>query len=563
MKKAAIYARFSSEGQREASIDDQVRNCIKLIDGHGWEIAGVYSDRAISGATTLRPDLQRLLSDARKQAFDVVVAEALDRLSRDQEATAGLYKLMTFLGIAIVTRAEGEVSELHVGLKGTMNALFLKDLALKTHRGIEGRVRKGRHGGGRYPYGYRAVRAWTDADEDVRGLRVVDPAQAEIVRRIFREFAAGRSPHAIARDLNAEGIVGPSGKAWLDTSIRGQANRRTGILRNDLYAGRLVWNKQTYVREPSTGKRLARIRDPEQRVETEVPDLRIVDQELWEAVQERFNRLRAAARESAKGDRWEFWKQRRPKHLFTGLIHCGKCGSPMTAIGKDYLACGASRCGGACTNRAGVRRRRIEEVVLEALKTRLMAPELVEEFILSFHEELNRRRAADDLQREEHKTELDRITKKLRGIYDAIAEGFRSPGLQDEVLALEAKQAELKRAIEAAPPPAPRFHPRLAELYREQVNELHVALNDPGARTEAATILRGLIDRISVIKGEKGFELELTGNIVKLVGLPGGEVPASFESSVRVVAGRRRLRARQPQSLRACRSEAQAAASPR
>jgi hypothetical protein len=83
------------------------------------------------------------LADARKGKFDIVVAEGLDRLSREQVTTATLFQQLSFIGIMIYTRADGEVSELHVGLKGTMNALFLKDLALKTHRGIEGRVRKG------------------------------------------------------------------------------------------------------------------------------------------------------------------------------------------------------------------------------------------------------------------------------------------------------------------------------------------------------------------------------------------------------------------------------------
>jgi DNA invertase Pin-like site-specific DNA recombinase len=535
VKKAAIYARFSSEGQREASIEDQVRNCTALIRDRGWQIAGIYSDRAISGATTLRPDFQRLLSDARKQAFDVVVAEALDRLTRDQETTAGLYKQLTFLDIAIVTRAEGEVSELHVGLKGTMNALYLKDLALKTHRGIEGRVRKGRSGGGR-AYGYRAVPPGPDTGEDARGLRIIDPVEADIIRRIYREFAAGRSPRAIARGLNTDGIPGPSGKPWRDTTIRGHATRRTGILRNDLYAGRLVWNKQIYVRDPSTGKRLARVRDRAERIEVDVPELRIVGHELWDAVQRRLDGIRSSDR-SAKIRRTEFWKERRPKHLLTGLIYCGKCGALMTAIGQDYLACTAARNGVGCSNRRSVRRGRIEEVVLEGLKTRLMAPKLVEEFIRSFHEELNRQSAASDLLREASQQELDRVTKKLRGFYDAIADGLRTPGLHAELMALEARQAELKEAIETTPPPAPRFHPRLAELYRQQVSELRIALNDPGGRTEAAAILRTLIDRIAVRGDGQDLVLELTGNIVKMLALPGGQVPAPFESSVKVVAG--------------------------
>ena len=327
MKRAAIYARYSSEGQREASIEDQVRNCTKLVTDRGWQVTGVYSDRAISGATTLRPDYQRLLADARARAFDVVVAEGLDRLSRDTEATAGLYKLLCFLGIAIITRADGEVTELHVGLKGTMNQLALKDLAIKTHRGIEGRVRKGRSGGGR-AYGYRVVKQRDASGEPIRGQRAVDPVEAEVVRRIFREFAAGNAPRAIARALNADGNRGPSGRPWRDTTIRGHATRRTGILRNDLYMGRLVWNKQTYVRDPASGKRVARVRNQDERIEVDVPELRIVDQRLWDLVQDRLNTI-SSSPGVAKSRKTEFWKLRRPKHLLTGLIKCGCCGSSM------------------------------------------------------------------------------------------------------------------------------------------------------------------------------------------------------------------------------------------
>jgi DNA invertase Pin-like site-specific DNA recombinase len=144
---AVIYARYSSELQREASIEDQVRLCRAVIEKEGWQYRHAYTDRAVSGASTLRPAYQNLLEDARLGQFDVVVAEALDRLSRDQEDVAGLFKRLRFAGVRLFTLAEGEINELHVGLKGTMNALFLKDLAQKVRRGLEGRVREGRSGG--------------------------------------------------------------------------------------------------------------------------------------------------------------------------------------------------------------------------------------------------------------------------------------------------------------------------------------------------------------------------------------------------------------------------------
>src|SRR6266849_5874876 len=151
--RAVIYACYSSELQRDASIEDQVRLCKTRIEAEKWVLGDVYSDHAMSGSIRMRPGYQKLLEDARTGAFDVVVAEALDRLSRDQEDIAALYKHLAFARVPLVTIAEGTITELHVGLKGTMNALFLKDLGQKVRRGLEGRVRAGSSGGG-LCYGY-------------------------------------------------------------------------------------------------------------------------------------------------------------------------------------------------------------------------------------------------------------------------------------------------------------------------------------------------------------------------------------------------------------------------
>lgn len=183
-----------------------------------------YADWAMSGASHLRPGYQQLLSDAHAGKLDVIVAEALDRISRDQEHVAAFFKQMRFCGVRLVTLAEGEISELHVGLKGTMNALFLKDLAAKTHRGLRGRVAQGRSAGG-ISYGYRVRREIDGNGEVVRGGREIDEVEAAIVRRIFQEFAAGASPNVIARRLNGEKIPGPGGRTWGDTTIRGHGGR--------------------------------------------------------------------------------------------------------------------------------------------------------------------------------------------------------------------------------------------------------------------------------------------------------------------------------------------------
>ncbi|MFD2238195.1 recombinase family protein [Aureimonas populi] len=257
MTRAALYARYSSDNQSEASIEDQFRLCREHAQRERWQIVGSYEDAAISGSSTiLRPGIQRLMRDAQHGEFNILLAEALDRISRDQADVATLYKHLKFAGITIVTLAEGEISELHVGLKGTMNALFLKDLADKTRRGLRGRVEKGKAGGG-LCYGYRVVKKFDGNGEPIRGDREIVLEEAEIVRRIFREFASGKSPKAIAVDLNRDGVPGPLGRAWGDTSIRGHVSRSTGIINNELYAGVLVWNRQRFVKDPSTGKRVS------------------------------------------------------------------------------------------------------------------------------------------------------------------------------------------------------------------------------------------------------------------------------------------------------------------
>jgi site-specific DNA recombinase len=283
---AVIYARYSSDLQREASIEDQVRLCRKRIEEEGWQYLHAYTDRAQSGASALRPAYQSLLGDARRGEFDVVMAEALDRLSRDQEDVAGLFKRLRFAGVRLFTLAEGEINELHVGLKGTMNALFLKDLAQKVRRGLEGRVREGRSGGG-LCFGYDVIREHDARGELIHGGRRINEAEATTVRRIFAEFAAGRSPRAIAHRLNTNGIAGPHGRNWGPSTIYGNWRRGTGVLNNELYIGKLVWNRQTFIKDPATGKRQARPNPSQEWVTQGIPDLRIVDDQLWSAVKAR------------------------------------------------------------------------------------------------------------------------------------------------------------------------------------------------------------------------------------------------------------------------------------
>jgi site-specific DNA recombinase len=211
--RAVIYARYSSDLQSTASIDDQIRLCRERVERENGTVVDLYADYAISGSSLRnRPSMQALLNQARNGKFDCVFAEALDRISRDQEDIAAIYKRLGHSGIRLFTLAEGEITELHVGLKGTMNALYLKDLAHKTRRGLRGRVESGRSGGG-LCYGYDVVHETAPDGTAVPGRRRINETEAEVVRQIFVSFASGHSPRRIALDLNRARIRAPGGLA--------------------------------------------------------------------------------------------------------------------------------------------------------------------------------------------------------------------------------------------------------------------------------------------------------------------------------------------------------------
>jgi site-specific DNA recombinase len=129
-KRVSIYARVSSDLQSAASINDQLRICAEWAAKQGLLVVGSYTDQSIPGASLIRPGIQQLLQDAAAGKVDIILTESLDRMSRDQEDIAHVFKRMRFYGVRIVTLSESEVNNLHIGLKGTMGALYLKERAI-------------------------------------------------------------------------------------------------------------------------------------------------------------------------------------------------------------------------------------------------------------------------------------------------------------------------------------------------------------------------------------------------------------------------------------------------
>ena len=324
--RCGLYARFSSDSQHPASIDDQVLACGRYATQQGWQVLEEhrYVDEALSGVgVEHRPAYRRLLAALTSPTpFDVLLVDDLSRLSRDAAEILRLVRLLQGVGVKLISVADGietghKLSKLVVSVKAVINELYLDDLRDRTLRGLHGRFARGLHTGGRI-YGYRSVPVVdTTGRVDAAGQPLVlgtalavDEAEARTVRQTFEWFAGGLSLRAIAHRLNSERVPFPAEptrrgakrKGWASSAVR-------VILLNEKYIGRWVYGRRLFTKDPVTGRRRAQLRPRADWQLAEHPDLRLVEAELWETVQAKFRR-----RASIPGSgRMAVWPATRPE----------------------------------------------------------------------------------------------------------------------------------------------------------------------------------------------------------------------------------------------------------
>ncbi len=517
MTRAALYARYSSDLQSITSIEDQMRLCRERAAREGWQVSAEYDDPAISGShIENRPGIQRLLADARAGRFDLVLTEAIDRLARDQEHIAWLYKRLRHAGVKIVTLADGEVSAIHIGLKGTMAALFLEDLAAKVKRGQRGQVERGRAAGG-LAYGYRVVRRFGADGRPETGLREIDPDQAGIVRRIFAEFLLGLSPRQIAARLNTEGVPGPRGGAWNQSTIHGARGRGRGILHNEIYVGRVTYGRASFAKDPDSGRRREVKSRAAEWVTRAAPALRVVDDETWQRVQ----RMKAA-----KGN-YPPTKARRPKRLLSGLVTCGACGAAYIVVDSHRMGCSGRKEARGCTTARNIRIDVLERETLDGLRRTLLAPAAITAYVRQYHEV---RKKLQDGERRDGRSLARRIADiegRIQRLVKAIAAGTDTPAMHKELLAAEAELAGAQQRRQDEDQVID-LTPNLPDLYRRQVAALAEELQAPELRPRAIALLRDLIDRLVLHTGPgRRFSLEMHGHLAGIARFARGEEPRS------------------------------------
>ncbi|MER8778886.1 recombinase family protein [Mesorhizobium sp. M0977] len=336
---------------------------------------------------------------------------------------------------------------------------------------------------------------------------------------MFADYLAGKSSRAIAFELNKEGVSGPQGAEWGPSTIHGNPKRGVGILNNELYVGRLVWNRLRYLKGPDTGKRVSRLNSESEWVIQEVPEMRIVDQDVWDNVKARQQTLAYETSEPGKNPLNE---RRRPKHLFAGLVECGCCGGGYTMISKDLLGCATSRNKGTCDNRLNIRRDALEASVLSGLRTHLMEPELFKEFCSEFTREVNRLRIErgagltamrDELPRIDR--ELDKLMKLILASEDIDA----SKRVMKQMKELEIRKEDLEKALAEAAEPPPLLYPNMAEIYSQRISTLYESLQskDGKAEAEAAQVFRTLVDQVTLVPDAEELAIVLRGDLAAIL----------------------------------------------
>ena len=515
MPRCAIYARYSSDRQSHTSAEDQVRDCRVRAEREGWEIADVYVDLAISGASNRRPGMTAMLTDAAAGSFGIVLSEALDRIARDQADIATIYQRLTFADVRIETLSEGPVNELHIGLKGTMGELFLKDLAEKIRRGQRGSVARGRIPGG-LCYGYDVVRELDEHGNLIAGRRRINEGQAVIVRRIVQEYVDGKSPKRIAHDLNRDGVHSARGGEWRASAIVGNKARMIGVLHNPIYIGRFAYNRVHMKRDPETRNRVSRPNPPDAIAFADVPELRIVSDELWHAAQE------------ARGERAAnpLPLRRRPKHLLSGLLRCGECGGSYTIVADTRFGCSRHRETGGCGNALRIEGAELQRRVLAGLETQLLAPEAVSLLVREYHLERERRSKEIGRARRLVGQRLKKAEEAVARLVAAVADGG---GIFTELKSALAARIEERDALRAEigeedAIPVIALHPQIADRYREKVTELVNGLTTgPVDGDSTAERIRQLVEVVILSPGDSAdVQIEVVGSLQTAIALAMG-----------------------------------------
>jgi len=475
------------------------------------------------------------------------VTDELSRLTRDTEELAGLRKRLRFWSVhlrtldGVDTVASPESAAPMMLAQSFVNEAELAANAHRSRRGLAGRVLAGHHAGGA-PYGYRTrpVVAGKPGDPSGTGMvvgheYVIHEPEAEVIRRVFRLYADGLSSREIAALLNAEGVPPPGARwrnrtglrkrTWSHGAIFGNPPKGLGLLNNEKYVGRLVRNRSTWPRDPERdGKQVRRELPPEEWVIQDVPGLRIVPQDLWDAG-------KARQRHRSRQRRRVIAVPRVPR-LLSGLLVCGRCGGRYELRGSRTYSCATRHNRGAvvCDCMATVNAAEAERAVLDLLEPLFCSEMVLERVVREVKKRLadaRKRRAAGQSAEAQLKSQLAEVEQEISRLVGWIAKGKLVEDLERQMTAAEIRRDHLRRELartrEISSPPGVDVLP---DAVRRIVSDLRQML-EAGQVEKVKSALSRLVNRIEVHEDPRpgwkrpGAKLVLRGNLEAMLQLTG------------------------------------------
>lgn len=455
--RVAIYARYSSENQSEKSIDDQVRVCQRYIESNGltFNPKHIYSDQAISGSVINRPGLLALERAIENKEIDAVAVDDLSRLSRSNHQMLTLVNKFNFHQIQIISVSDGIVtdddnSKLGIHIRGLINELYLDDLRKKTMRGLEGQRLRG-YSTGESVYGYKScpvgeIRLNKRGQPKYEGMvhKIVDE-EAFIIRRIYAEFLAGQSIHAIVQGLNQDKLPTKKNRSagWANSTV-------SRILKNEKYAGHWSWRKTKNVRDPMTGKSKKVDRPEKEQMVCFKEELAIIDATTWERAKQRWIDMEGAwpmrtPTQKATGTQKSYIHSN-PTHLFAGQLQCKCCGGAIVQVcgkGGGYYGCHQAK-RKTCTNKLTIPRKRLEEILLENLKSNLLTAENLKYIYDNVEKEIAKTLNEVPEELKQKRVQHEKIQTELQNLLNFIKIGNFSKVVSDALVDAEGRSEKLK-----------------------------------------------------------------------------------------------------------------------
>ena len=452
MKSAFIYTRYSSDKQNKTSNEDQLGNCRTYAAANNLNVVAVFADAETSGKTLHRPGFLQMVEALKKQKPEVVLVDDLSRLSRNATDQGIFLRSLDFQDIGLIAVSEGidsreKAHKYTSAFKGVLNELYLDNLRMHTRRGQEGAVSRGNVAGGKsYGYDHMAVSSGVQ--------RTINQGQAAVIRRIFEMFADGMSPLKIAETLNEEGVPSPTGRQWHRSAIHGDPKDLSGILNNPLYEGKVYWNRLSYKTNPDTGKRVSKRNPPEEWAVMEMPDLRIVSEQLWGKVKARQLVISHRSTEKMKVSGLKARTGAGSKYLLSGLLKCQECGSNFVLVNSKSYGCASRKeCGPAsCNNSLLIKKQAAETFLLDAVAC-AATPKKLEVAVLERFKAIaiERFKSQKSLLGVSPDDKLLKAKKETENIIESIKKGCPAELFVSELQRLKLEQEKLQAELDCKP----------------------------------------------------------------------------------------------------------------